>query len=158
MTPRAKSVMRPADKRAQALALRRSGYPRGARHEVLSVAMIEGARDVVAAKAHDIELVLHLVGSHHGFCRPLAPPVEDNEPVEVVLAAHTSTMHGQIDFAATNSDHRLHRVDSPLGDRFWRLIERYGWFELCWLETVLRLADHRASEAEEARHQTDGAP
>lgn len=154
----AKSVMRPADKRAQALALRRSSYPRGARHEVLSVAMIEGVRGIVAAKAHDLELVLHLVGSHHGYCRPFAPAVADVEPVNVVLDGHTSAAHGQIDFPATNSDHRLHRLDSPLAERFWRLVERYGWLELCWLETILRLADHRASESEEAKHQTDGAP
>jgi CRISPR-associated endonuclease/helicase Cas3 len=148
--PWAKSVMRAAEKRAQALARRRSKYPRGARHEVQSVAMIERARDAVAMKAHDLDLVLHLVASHHGHCRPFAPTVPDPEPVDVELHAHTSTALGCIDLPATSSDHRLHRLDSPLGDRFWSVVERYGWLELCWLEAIFRLADHRASEAEEA--------
>jgi CRISPR-associated endonuclease/helicase Cas3 len=148
--PWAKSIMRPGAKRAQALARRLSKYPAGARHEVQSLAMIHRVRDVLAAKASDLELVLYLVASHHGYCRPFAPPVPDPEPVDVGLVAHASAQFGSIDFPATSTDHRLHRLDSPLADRFWDLVERYGWFELCWLEAILRLADHRASEAEEA--------
>ncbi|RIL06271.1 MAG: CRISPR-associated endonuclease Cas3'' [Proteobacteria bacterium] len=148
-TPWAKSGMPSGAKQAQDLAWRRSGYPRGARHEVQSIAMIEAVRDQVAEKAHDLDLVLHLVGSHHGYCRPFAPPVQDHDPVEVLLPSVDSPVFGEIKFAAISSDNRLHRVDSPLADRFWSLVERYGWLELCWLEAILRLADHRASEEEE---------
>lgn len=147
----AKSGMPVGAKEAQRLARERSGYPRGARHEVQSLAMIEQHRTAVAAKAdnRDLDLVLHLVASHHGYCRPLAPPNLDGKPVEVSLAGHRSDAFGEISFGATSSDHHLDRIDAPIAERFWNLVARYGWFELCWLETLLRLADHRASEAEQ---------
>ncbi len=134
----AKSAMSPGAKQAHDLARKRSRYPRGARHEVQSVAMIEAVRDTVAAKACDVDLVLHLVGSHHGYCRPFAPPVVDDAPVEMSLPRHTSTEFGSLSFGPVSSNHGLHRLDSPLADRFWSLVERYGWLELCWLEAILR--------------------
>ncbi len=136
-------------RRAQGL----SGYPRGTRHEVQSLAMIETAREHVAEQACDLDLVMHLVASHHGHCRPFAPAIEDPEPVDVVLAEHKSAIFGTLGFGATTSAHGLHRLDSPLADRFWSLVSKYGWLELCWLEAILRLADHRASE-DEAGGQT----
>ncbi len=148
-TPWAKSAMPAGAKQAHELARRRSRYPRHGRHEVQSVAMIEAVRDAVAARAHDLELVLHLVGSHHGYCRPFAPQVVDDAPVQVSLAGHSSVNFGSLSFNAVTSANGLHRLDSPLADRFWSLVERYGWLELCWLEAILRLADHRASEEEE---------
>jgi CRISPR-associated endonuclease/helicase Cas3 len=149
-TPWAKSGMPPGAKAAHRLAQRKSKYPKGARHEVQSLAMLEKHLEVVKAKAHDIDLVLHLVASHHGYCRPFAPVVIDDEPVEVVLSNHKSTRFGTVEFSGTTSKHELHRLDAPLADRFWCLVEKYGWLELCWLEAILRLADHRASEEEQA--------
>lgn len=148
-TPWAKSRLPSGGKWAQRLARTRSQYPAGARHEVQSVAMIESIGNVVKDKAHDIDLVLHLVGSHHGYCRPFAPVVADESAVDVALADHTSGLFGRVTFPATTSRHELHRLDAPLADRFWGLVGKYGWLELCWLEAVLRLADHRASEAEQ---------
>lgn len=145
----AKSVMRSGDRAAQKRAQRRSGYPRGTRHEVQSVVMIEQVRTMVEPMAHDIDLVLHLVASHHGYCRPFAPAVVDPTPVDVAVSKHSSTVLGSFDFPSTSSNHRLYQADSPLADRFWSLADRYGWFSLCWLEAILRLADHRASEDEE---------
>jgi CRISPR-associated endonuclease/helicase Cas3 len=149
-TPWAKSAMPPGAKAAHRLAQRKSRYPKGARHEVQSVAMLEKHLDVVKTKAHDIDLVLHLVASHHGYCRPFAPVVIDDSPVEVELTNHMSKTFGTIGFGLTSSKHELHRLDAPLADRFWRLVERYGWHVLCWLEAILRLADHRASEFEQS--------
>jgi CRISPR-associated endonuclease/helicase Cas3 len=155
----AKSAMPPGAREAHRLAQQKSGYPRGARHEVQSLAMLHGRLDAVkeklkkadAAKEPDLDLVLHLVASHHGYCRPFAPAVIDETPVDVMLTGHTSKTFGEIDFAATTSSNGLHRLDSPLADRFWALVAKYGWQELCWLEAILRLADHRASEEEQMK-------
>lgn len=156
-TPWAKSAMPAGSREVRRLARHRSRYPRGARHEVQSVAMLEGRMEVLrerlmqrdATKPPDLDLLLHLVASHHGHCRPFAPVVIDDAPVEVSLSNHISATFGALDFPATSSDHGLHRLDAPLGDRFWHLVEKYGWQELCWLEAILRLADHRASEEEQ---------
>lgn len=144
----AKSGMPAGSKAEHQEAQRRSGYPRGARHEVQSLAMIEAVCEQVAKKAHDLDLVMHLVASHHGHCRPFAPAIEDLEAVDVSLGMHTSETFGTLTFSPTTSANRLHRLDSSLADRFWSLVAKYGWLELCWLEAILRLADHRASEDE----------
>jgi CRISPR-associated endonuclease/helicase Cas3 len=158
-TPWAKSSMPPGAREAHRLAQQKSGYPRGARHEVQSLAMLQAQLEVVkqglktadATNEPDLDLVLHLVASHHGYCRPFAPAVVDEEPVDVTLPKHMSETFGEIDFASTPSCNGLHRLDSPLADRFWTLIAKYGWQELCWLEAILRLADHRASEEEQTK-------
>ncbi len=153
-TPWAKSAMPPGAREARRLAQRRSGYPQGARHELQSLAMLEGRLEawraclsrIDSSREPDTDLVLHLVASHHGYCRPFAPVVIDETPVEVSLPWHRSTGLGAIEFSGTSSGHELYRLDAPVGDRFWRLVAKYGWQELCWLEALLRLADHRASE------------
>ncbi|HMN44172.1 MAG TPA: type I-U CRISPR-associated helicase/endonuclease Cas3 [Povalibacter sp.] len=158
-TLQAKSAMPPGAREAHRLAQQRSGYPRGARHEVQSLAMLSSRMDALKAalqkvdpqQAPDLDLVLHLVASHHGYCRPFAPAVTDEVPVDISLDSHASKTFGTLDFAAIPSDNKLHQLDSPLADRFWALVEKYGWQELCWLEAILRLADHRASEAEQGK-------
>jgi CRISPR-associated endonuclease/helicase Cas3 len=154
-TPWAKSAMPQGAKAAHRLAQKMSGYPRGARHEVQSVAMLETHFEVVKAKAHDVDLVLHLVASHHGYCRPFAPAICDSDPVEVTLPNHESTAFGVMNFSPTSSNHNLHRLDAPLAGRFWGLVRKYGWLELCWLEAILRLADHRASESEQSSGEVE---
>lgn len=156
-TPWAKSPMLPGAREAHRLAQRKSGYPLGARHEVQSLAMLqvqlgfvrESLKKVDPTKEPDVDLVLHLVASHHGYCRPFAPAVVDENPVDVTLVMHTSKSFGQVDFTSTTSRHGLHRLDSPVADRFWMLVAKYGWLELCWFEAIMRLADHRASQEEQ---------
>lgn len=157
-TPWAKSAMPPGARAARNLARERSGYPSGGYfHAVQSVAMLDGQKVVLAERLKkddsieepDLDLVLHLVASHHGECRPFAPVVVDDAPIKISLAGHFSSVFGKVDFSEVPSNPKLHRLDSPLGDRFWTLIAKYGWQELCWLEAILRLADHRASEEEQ---------
>jgi CRISPR-associated endonuclease/helicase Cas3 len=159
-TPWAKSAMPPGAREQRRIARLRSGYPGGGYlHAVQSVAMLQACLDdlrqclqkVDASKEADLDLVLHLVGSHHGECRPFAPAIIDDSPVDVSLIGHESERFGKMDFPAATSKHDLHRLDSPLADRFWGLVAKYGWQELCWLEAILRLADHRASEEEQTK-------
>ena len=138
----AKSAMPPWHRRARQRAQQLSGYPRGTRHELLSVAFAEAYPELLEA-AHDSELVLHLVASHHGWCRPFAPEVE--EPEDLVAAARLPTMNIDVE---TSTRHGLARMDAGLPSRFWNLNRRYGRHRLAWLESILRLADHRRSEAE----------
>jgi CRISPR-associated endonuclease/helicase Cas3 len=155
----AKSAIPPGGRGARRRAQQRSGYPRGARHEVQSLAMLHSKkqeleqrlRQIDPAKAPDLDLVFHLVASHHGYCRPFAPAIVDENPIDVSLDGHKSEKFGKIDFGATSSKNDLHRLDSPLADQFWGLVAKYGWQELCWLEAILRLADHRASEEEQTK-------
>lgn len=140
--PLAKSAVPMNDWRARQRAQERSGYPRGTRHEVMSVALMESAKEELAAQANDWELVLHLVGSHHGRCRPIAPWIPDPEPVEVRLSLDGVEI-------GASSGHDLARLDSGVADRFWNVVRRYGWWGLAWLEAILRLGDHRRSEEEQ---------
>jgi CRISPR-associated endonuclease/helicase Cas3 len=119
----------------------RAAYPRGARHELASVALI---RLVVSEliEQGDVELMLHLVASHHGFCRPFAPWSPDESPVTL-----QSVIHGRQ--LTCSSAHGLESLDSGVADTYWALTRRYGWWGLAWLEALFRLADHRASALEQ---------
>lgn len=139
--PLAKSAMPANDRIARQAAQRASGYPRGARHELASVALMMAGRKLQEG-AKDFDLVLHLVASHHGWCRPLAPVVVDPSPVEVAFEKEGEQL-------AVSSATHLERLDSGVSERFWLLVRRYGWFGLAWMEAILRLADHRRSEIEQ---------
>jgi CRISPR-associated endonuclease/helicase Cas3 len=119
-------------------ARRLAGYPKGGRHELMSTALL--AQDGDRPGDVDQDLLLHLVASHHGRCRPFAPVVPDNDPVVVTY-----------DGTSGSSSHGLERVGSGVSERFWRLTRRYGWYGLAYLEAIVRLADQRQSEAEQTK-------
>jgi CRISPR-associated endonuclease/helicase Cas3 len=126
------------------LARRMAGYPQGARHELMSTALLTG--DGGDSSEVDFDLLLHLVASHHGRCRPFAPVVKDGDPVTVRHEGRHAS-----------SDHGLERVGSGVTERFWKLTRRYGWYGLAYLEAMVRLADQRQSEAEQNRSGEGGS-
>lgn len=130
----------PSNATARRRARERAGYPAGGRHELLSVRLVESDPDILSA-ANDPELVLHLIASHHGRCRPFAPVVDDSTPVEVSITVDGRALQ-------CLSDTRLERLDSGIAERFWILVRRYGWWGLAYLEAIHVLADHRCSESE----------
>ncbi|MEU3463516.1 type I-U CRISPR-associated helicase/endonuclease Cas3 [Streptomyces sp. NPDC006733] len=127
--PLAKSGTDPADRAGSGKARRASGYPQGMRHEALSAriaALHTAGRDDL-----DTDLVVHLVASHHGFARPLLPPVADPDPRVLRL-----TIAGQEVAVGT-----AQTVDPAGPARFAALNHRYGRWGLARLEALVRLAD-----------------
>lgn len=118
-------------------------YPAGMRHEMASMAMIASSADVLG-DANDRDLVLHLVGTHHGWGRPLPPVAEDPEPQMLSYTFDGRSMQANSDLAASS-------LAIGMADRFWRLVARYGYHGLAWLEAILRLADHQQSAEEGAQ-------
>lgn len=117
-----------------------AGVPKGFRHELLSVQLAQLA--ISGEAERDVDLILHLIGSHHGYCRPYAPIVRDPRPLRV----HWNG----IELGATERERTaLHRLDSGASSRFWKLCRTYGWWGLAYLESILRLADWEASSAVE---------
>ncbi|TDB95020.1 hypothetical protein E1091_10490 [Micromonospora fluostatini] len=125
--PFAKCGINPANHTQARRAREAAAYPLMMRHEALSARIAEfhladQQLDI------DVELVLHLIASHHGRSRSLLPPVTDPDPVEVTVPGHpTLTTEVTVDWR------------SPA--RFHRLNHTYGRWGLALLETIVRLAD-----------------
>ncbi len=114
-----------------------SGFPRGLRHESYSSAMIFANKNLVTG-AHDKDLVLYLVGVHHGRGRPFHNSVKDPGIEELNFNFDNESVHFK-------GVHGMDRLDSNWPELFWSLIRLYGYWGLAYLETLVRLADHKAS-------------
>ena len=136
------------------------------RHEIGSVALVQ-SNATLLREAHDPDLVLHLIGTHHGFSRPLPQIKADDDPQQLEAMGRLENGGFRLCSATEDEDgtdsgsgERLPMsastalINTPLAlemaDRFWRLQHRYGHHGLAWLEAILRLADHQQS-AEEAK-------
>lgn len=117
--------------------------PNGARHEVASLSFAMAHPRL--AEAHDSELVLWLIGTHHGWGRPFFPPVEWPAPGES-FAVDLGDGSGTVTSAAAND---LASLQARWIDLQARLTSRYGPWGLARLEAIIRLADHRRSEKEQ---------
>ena len=148
----AKSRGLKTDKLSNDYSRRRAGLPARFRHELLSVSLLEVAKDY-RQRAEDEDLLYHLVASHHGYARPLAPVCVDDSPPPVCLDAIGLP---NVELAA---DERMnichHRLDSPIPARFWRMNSQYGWWGLAYLEAILRLADQLVSWSENQSFAVD---
>ena len=116
----------------------RAGWPRGGRHEALSVRLVNQwlERDSEWGDQCLRDLLIHLVASHHGQGRPLVRPANDGAPAIV-----SSEIAGySVQATADLSD-----VDWTQPARFRRLNSEFGPWGLALLEAIVRLADHAVS-------------
>jgi len=141
----AKSDGLPQTREQRRQARDRAGLPDGFRHEMVSVQIVEHCTELREKAGPHLGFILHLIASHHGYARPFAPVVIDDEYPEVTVEGMTLT-----------GDQRKacppHRIDSGFAERFWELTRRYGWWGLAYMEAVMRLADQQASADEDEGH------
>lgn len=145
----AKSARLPANPREWNELRLRSKLPRGARHEVASLRFAEAHQRLQTA--YDPDLVIWLVGTHHGYGRPFFPAPErawprEGETFETDLGDGTIRALPAIPLAILTA-HWLELAE--------RLTRRYGTWGLARLEAILRLADHRESEREQQEGATE---
>jgi CRISPR-associated endonuclease/helicase Cas3 len=131
-------------------AAERAGLPRHWRHEALSVRLAR--KHARLQQANDKELVLWLIGVHHGYGRPLFPhcdPWDAHDREDLVnidgSAAPLKSWDGPQSLAFSFNGWDWAQI-------FDRLKRRYGVWELARMEAIVRLADHRASEAAEREY------
>ena len=116
------------------------------RHELMSVRMAESSPALLPDDPDARELALHLIASHHGHCRPFAPPRQaDLEKRTAEFILDGVAMHGQ-------GPTGLERLDSGVAERYWRLTRKYGWWGLAYLEAIVRVADWSRSQWEETHN------
>jgi CRISPR-associated endonuclease/helicase Cas3 len=124
---------------------RRSGVGRvefSERHEAYSVAFLRQYPELLKAVA-DPDLVLYLIGTHHGRGRALMPDrSDDGSAFAVEVAGRTLPFEGAP---------ALGSLGAGWAAGFWRLNRRYGPWGIAYLESVLRLADWKCSEEEAKR-------
>lgn len=141
----AKSARRPRGE--DNVARRAADLPEAWRHEALSVRLAIDALSRDPRDDVDAELVVWLVGTHHGYGRPFFPHDDAWDD-------HARSVGG-VALAAAPGPQRLDfEWNGPNGGTDWvqlfeALKQRYGVWGLAYLEAIVRLADHRASEAAE---------
>jgi CRISPR-associated endonuclease/helicase Cas3 len=139
----AKSVFGTADLRTAAAARVAAGMPRDLRHEVESVAVLcsaLAAPDAAELPADlDRELVLHLVGTHHGLGRPVPRLPHGGTPARTYRAQAAGVA------GTGRGDGAQAWGDGAWLERFLTVTERYGPWGAAYLGALLVLADRTIS-------------
>ena len=117
------------------------------RHEALSIALAQEHHTVKQLNEEESDLVLWLVGTHHGHGRPFFPPCEDC--MDGPTKGTTVSMEIDEQKLVANTVDAPIRMDQGWFERGARLLRRFGPWELARLEAILRLADHAASADEQ---------
>jgi CRISPR-associated endonuclease/helicase Cas3 len=129
------------------------------RHELASLLLLDGPLRLLLAEAPDQDLVRYLVLAHHGKLRMQVRDPGDLAVLSPAEAAETKILgleHGKtVDIPAMlnqpASQLTIELDQFELGnDPSWTrrvsdLLDRYGPFRLAYLETIVRVADWRAS-------------
>lgn len=136
--PIAKSTFGTKDRRADRAARRAAGLPADLRHEVESVTALLGAEVGVAATI-DHELLLHLVGTHHGLGRPIPRLPRSGVPPRRYLV----DVAGIRGVGTGDGAPATHEGAWP--KRFWSVVDRYGAWGSAYLTGLLMLADRSVS-------------
>jgi CRISPR-associated endonuclease/helicase Cas3 len=125
---------------------------RGFRHELASLMLLDGPLHGLLAASPDPDLTRYLVLAHHGQLRIRVPdPVGMN--ILGLEQGATSVIPSMLGEPATTLTVDLGQF-LPDSERSWTgtalaLVDKYGPFTLAYLETVVRMADWRASGGRE---------
>lgn len=117
---------------------RRSGWPRGGRHEELSRRLVQQYLQACPRSDGLADLLLHLVVSHHGHGRPLLLGVANDDHPGRPVQWSIEGVDCQADAALSTTD-----WDQP--SRFHALCDAWGYWGLALLEAILRQSDHEVS-------------
>ena len=132
------------------------------RHELASVVLLDGPLSGLLDGAHDADLVRYLVMAHHGKLRVQVRDTQHTTSDQLLglidgeTIAIPSVLGGDAAEFSMNLKRFAHGGDPGTGLASWAdtvagLLDRYGPFRLAYLETLVRVADWRAS----ALHQKE---
>jgi CRISPR-associated endonuclease/helicase Cas3 len=134
---------------------------RGFRHELASLMILDGPLPGLLAASPDPDLTRYLVLAHHGQLRIRVPDPDTFPPDDEVVTMNilgleqgtTSDIPSLLGQPPTTLTVDLGQF-LPDGDRSWTgtalaLVDKYGPYILTYLETVVRMADWRASGGRE---------
>jgi CRISPR-associated endonuclease/helicase Cas3 len=121
------------------------------RHELASLLMLDGPLHGLFADVADTDLAHYLVLAHHGKLRVQVREPDDDEPGVLLGLEQDATQSVPPLLGQPGGELTVDLDQFALGgDRSWTraalaLRDRYGPFVLAYLETVVRVADWRAS-------------